>query len=61
MAKKDDHKDIHFVDNRPYGERSRYDPEEEIPDPEQVDRDIDEVEEEYSVEETRKKGKKPAA
>ncbi len=50
--------DVHFVDDRPFGEKSRYDPEEEIPDPEQVDRDIQEVEEEYRPDEKRKK---PAA
>jgi len=61
MAEKNERKDVHFVDDRPYGKDSRYDPEEEIPDPEQVDRDIEEDEEEYSVEESKQKKKKPAA
>jgi hypothetical protein len=33
--------------DRPAGERSRYDPEEEMPDPKQVDRDIREAEKVY--------------
>lgn len=53
-----DKKDVEFVDDRPYGEKSRYDPEQEIPDPEQVKRDIDEVEKVYRKGEQRKK---PAA
>jgi hypothetical protein len=53
-----DDKDIEFVDDRPFGEKSRYDPEQEIPDPDQVERDIDEVEKEYGQGEKRKK---PAA
>jgi hypothetical protein len=42
-------KNIHgqgFPD-RPAGEKSRYDPEEEIPDPQQVEKDIQEVEKVY--------------
>ncbi|HWR16187.1 MAG TPA: hypothetical protein VN577_15270 [Terriglobales bacterium] len=35
-----------FAD-RPAGEKSRYDPELEMPDPEQVERDIEEVEKVY--------------
>jgi len=35
-----------FAD-RPAGEKSRYDPEQEMPDPEQVDKDIQEVEKVY--------------
>ncbi len=33
--------------DRPAGEKSRYDPEQEIPDPQQVERDIQEVEKVY--------------
>jgi hypothetical protein len=33
--------------NRPAGEKSRYDPEEEMPDPQQVERDEQEVEKVY--------------
>jgi hypothetical protein len=33
--------------DRPAGEKSRYDPEQEIPDPEQVERDRKEVEKVY--------------
>ncbi|HVZ15829.1 MAG TPA: hypothetical protein VG897_01835 [Terriglobales bacterium] len=33
--------------DRPAGEKSRYDPEEEIPDPDQVEKDIDEAEKAY--------------
>jgi hypothetical protein len=33
--------------DRPAGEKSRYDPEQEMPDPEQVERDIQEAEKEY--------------
>lgn len=39
-----------FAD-RPAGEKSRYDPEQEMPDPEQVDRDIKEVEKVYKKDE----------
>jgi hypothetical protein len=53
-----DKQDVHFVDDRPVGEKSRYDPEQEIPDPEQVERDIEEVEKEFRPGEKRKK---PAA
>jgi len=58
MADKKNRKDVHFVDDRPYGDDSRYDPEEEIPDPDEVEQDIEEVEEEYRTE---KKKKRPAA
>ena len=61
MEKKKDRKeDVHFVDDRPYGEASRYDPEEEIPDPDQVDLDIEEIEAEYEPEDKKNK-KRPAA
>lgn len=33
--------------DRPAGEKSRYDPEQEMPDPQQVERDIQEVEKVY--------------
>lgn len=33
--------------DRPAGEKSRYDPEEEMPDPDQVNEDIDEAEKTY--------------
>jgi len=33
--------------DRPAGEKSRYDPEQEIPDPQQVEKDIEEVEKVY--------------
>jgi hypothetical protein len=33
--------------DRPAGEKSRYDPELEMPDPDQVEKDIDEVEKTY--------------
>jgi hypothetical protein len=33
--------------DRPAGEKSRYDPEEEMPDPQQVDEEIDEAEKAY--------------
>jgi len=33
--------------DRPAGEKSRYDPEQEMPDPQQVDQDIQEVEKVY--------------
>jgi len=33
--------------DRPAGEKSRYDPEQEMPDPDQVERDIQEVEKTY--------------
>ena len=59
MADKKNRKDVHFVDDRPYGDDSLYDPEEEIPDPDQVERDIEEAEEEYLPE--KKKKKRPAA
>jgi hypothetical protein len=36
--------------NRPAGEKSRYDPEQEMPDPDQVERDIQEVEKVYKKE-----------
>jgi len=39
-----------FAD-RPAGEKSRYDPEQEMPDPEQVERDIKEVEKVYKKDE----------
>jgi hypothetical protein len=37
--------------DRPAGDKSRYDPEQEIPDPQQVDRDIEEVEKVYKKDE----------
>jgi len=37
--------------DRPAGEKSRYDPEQEMPDPDQVDRDIQEREEVYKKDE----------
>lgn len=36
--------------DRPAGEKSRYDPEQEMPDPDQVERDIQEVEKVYKKE-----------
>jgi hypothetical protein len=37
-------------DDRPRGDKSNYDPEQEIPDPEEVERDIEREEEEYGDE-----------
>ncbi len=52
MAQQNKRKDIHFVDERLFEDDTRYDPEEEIPDPEQVEQDIADEEAEQDIEET---------